>query len=215
MLFRHLAASAALMLCTTAAFSQQNAPREGFYLGVDAGQATIDLFSAEGLSLVERGDDTSTSYKFRVGYRFSRYFTLETGYADLGDFSSELFIPCPPVIGLDCSFDVDTAIDGAFINAIGTLPLGEHVYLSATLGGFYRQVESTTVIGSAAPERATDSGTVAQYGVGIGFPLNDRFEITVDVMRTGEIGFSYASAPSFDTTGGEFTVISAGARFIF
>jgi hypothetical protein len=212
MSFRVLVASAALMLCTMTAFGQQ-AAREGFFLGVDAGKSTMDLFSAGSLSLRERGDDTSTSYKFRIGYRFSQYFTLETGYADLGDFSSELFVPCPAVIGIDCSYDVDTAIDGAFINAIGTLPVGEHVYLSATLGLFFRQVEATTVIGSEAAERATDSGEVAQYGIGIGFPIDERFEITVDVMRTGDITFTYASAPSF--TGGEFTTISAGARFIF
>jgi OOP family OmpA-OmpF porin len=213
MLFRTLAASAALMLCSTTAVGQQAAPREGFFLGVDAGKSTIDLFSAGSLSLVERGDDTSTSFKFRIGYRFSRYFTLETGYADLGNFSAELFVPCPAVVGIDCSFDVDTGINGAFVNAIGTLPVSEHVYLSATLGLFFHQVESTTVIGSAAPERATDSGEVALYGIGIGFPIDERFEITVDVMRTGDINFTYASAPSF--TGGEFTTISAGARFIF
>jgi OmpA-OmpF porin, OOP family len=186
-------------LLASTAFGQNAVPRTGLFVGAEGGPSDLERFATTyvllgGSGSGSRSDDSSIAYKLRIGYRLSRYFTLEAGYANLGSFSSELFVPCV---------------------AHGTLPIGERFYLSATVGGFFRHAESTSVIGSEPPGHASDSGTVGQYGIGLGFPLTERFEITLDWMRTGDISFEYEDVATFGSNGGEVTIISAGARFIF
>jgi OmpA-OmpF porin, OOP family len=206
-------------LFASTALGQNAAPHTGFFVGVDAGQSDLESFTTSPYQLFDgsngNGDDRSTAFKLRAGYRFSRYFTLETGYAALGGFSTELFVPCVAQVGVDCSYDIDTSIDGAFVNAVGTLPIGQHFYFSATVGGLFWKVETTSVIGTEPPGHESDSGAVAQYGIGLGFPLTERFEITLDWMRTDNIDFEYDDVATFGSYGGEITIISAGARFIF
>jgi len=212
MVFRTLTAAAILALGTTAVVA---APHEGFYVGADAGQAKLDGYADHHGARLSPSDDTATAYTILAGYRFSKYFALETGYADLGDFTAVVAAPCPAVLPApDCTIDVDTRMSGAFVNAIGALPLGEHAYLSATLGAFYHNAETTAVLDSNVAH-TKDSGTVAHFGIGLGFPVSERFEITVDWMRLQEIDVSTSSSPSPYTYDAGFSVLTAGARFFF
>jgi OOP family OmpA-OmpF porin len=152
-----------------------------------------------------------------VGYRFSRYFALEGGYTDLGDFGSNLNLlctvnpPCPEI-------HVKTSIDGFLVNAVGIWPIAEHFELNASGGLIYREFESrptspATVIGS----NSSETGTVMKFGLGLGVPINERLEIGLDVTQYREIGLGFVSEANqvSAVNEGESTVVSLGLRWKF
>src|SRR5690348_9359448 len=55
-----------------------------FYLGADLGQTRMDLPDVIGFTSPQ--DDQSFTWSLRLGYRFNRYFAVEGGYTDFGDF---------------------------------------------------------------------------------------------------------------------------------
>ena len=86
MILRHIAAGTLLLCLATSSFAQDAPRRPKWYVDFGAGEAALDHDEQGFTSL----DDTSTSWSFRVGYKFSRFVALELGYIDIGDFSSML-----------------------------------------------------------------------------------------------------------------------------
>src|SRR5687767_7898130 len=108
---RQLFATNSVFLCLAAAgaCAQDPGGERKWYLGLDVGQAKLDHATAfeEESDL----DDTSTAYTLRVGYQFNRYFALEGGYTDLGDFDATVTPVCIPEQPCP-SFGIRTSIDG-------------------------------------------------------------------------------------------------------
>ena len=89
---RTVAALAALLFATTAAFAQAPAGTQKIYVGVQVGQSRLDR---EDFNESVVRDDEATAYSLLVGYRFSRYFAMEAGYANLGEYTAEFPLFCP------------------------------------------------------------------------------------------------------------------------
>jgi hypothetical protein len=208
--------AAALMLAVSGTATAQQSATSGFYVGADIGQSKLGNYGFGDQEAFATRDDTDTSFRFNVGYRFSEYFTLETGAADFGSFDTDVAMVCIAIVGVDCTHRVSTSMDGAFINAMGTWPLGRHVYLSATVGAFYYRADTRVALDTTTTAaRTSDSGTVAQYGVGVGFPINDRFTITLDWQRIeGASIHPWPVSPSLRHDA-DLTNLTAGVRFFF
>jgi OmpA-OmpF porin, OOP family len=77
-----------------AAVGTASAVDHGFYAGVDAGLASypdhLDIDLSRTIYKVESSTHKDFAWTFTAGYRFNRYFALEAGFSDLGQFSSTL-----------------------------------------------------------------------------------------------------------------------------
>jgi OmpA-OmpF porin, OOP family len=219
-----VALAALLCLATVDALAQGIGGARKWYVGLDVGQSKLDR-EATIWEFAEL-DDTSTAFTARVGYRFSRYFALEGGYTDLGDFDATLNLACIPESPCP-SFGISTSIDGFLANAVGIWPIAEHFELSASAGLIYREFEArTTTSPSTFPSTssatfisssASDTDTVMKFGIGIGVPINNQWEIGLDVTQYREIGLGFTSQANDVSVikEGESTVVSLGFRWKF
>ena len=204
------------MFLVLAAVTAQAADHK-FYLGLDVGQANFDpteIFDNQ----VESKDDHSTTFTVKIGYRFSRFFALEGGYTDLGDYDATLLGNCLPTLPPTCSPDVQThtSIDGVMLTAVGIWPLTDHFQLTANAGAIYREVDYRYGIPTDR-QSLSEKGTVMRYGVGAGFPVNDRFELGLDWVSYREVGVGIAASSGqiHTVNDGESSVITLGARWRF
>jgi hypothetical protein len=161
-------------------------------------------------------DDDSTAYTLLVGYRFSRYFVMEAGYANLGEFTAEFPLFCPG--GSGCASDIGkTSVDGLVLNAIGIWPVARHFQLKASVGLNYHDLNASLMVaGSETPRRFSANDTAFSAGLGIGVPVNERLELGLDLTRYRQL----APDLSFDEELGQVyetnaTVVTLGARYRF
>jgi OOP family OmpA-OmpF porin len=194
-----------LSLCPAGAFGQGSIGRD-WYAGVDYGESRLDsdsLYSAD-------RDDTSDTWSIRFGYRFTRYFALEAGYIDIGDFSESFAGPC-----MGCGGGSTTSIDGLLVNAIGTWPVAEHFHLKGVLGATYREL-NVSVVGSGFRNQWSEKTTIFSFGAGIAIPINERFEIDVDYTHYREIGLGLTVGSSLGVyDNAESNLATLGLRFRF
>lgn len=104
-----------------------SAQEGGWYLGVGAGQVTVEesTFDLEG---------TDTAYKAFVGYQFNRHFGLEGGYFDGGAPGDS--------IG---TIYAETDVSAFHLSATALVPIGEHFALLARAGALYWDSDATVV----------------------------------------------------------------------
>ncbi|HET9822966.1 MAG TPA: outer membrane beta-barrel protein [Burkholderiaceae bacterium] len=119
---------------------------QGLSVGGSLGTSHYKGDAIGGLSTDRSGD----AGKVYGGYSFSPNFGLELGYATLGKFSSA----ADSLKG-----------KGAYLDAVGTWPLGTKVSLLGRVGAFGGRLES----GLAG---ATDSGTNVKVGAGLQYDVD-------------------------------------------
>lgn len=210
--------SCALLACLAASSAlAQGAGTRHFYLGVDVGRSDLDGSGAFD-GVFDITNDDATAFSLELGYRFNRNFAIAAGYADLGEYDGALagaciavtsVVPCP-------SFDTRTAIDGVIVSAVGTWPLSAHFQFTANAGAFYREAKLNYPATNGAPNAYSEKGTVWKFGIGVGIPINDRFEIGLDLTQYRNIGIQinmpYVADP--DTVSeGDATVVTLGVRW--
>lgn len=151
---RVLVAGAALLSAT--AFAQDT----GFTLGANLGGAHWKGNDAGGLAV----DSSDTGGKIFGGYRFSPYFGVEAGYADLGKFSGP---------------SGNLKANGYFVDAVGTWPLaGTGLSLLGRVGAFDGKLRSDT-LGVVDHERSTN----LKVGAGLQYDLNPRLALRTEWER--------------------------------
>jgi OmpA-OmpF porin, OOP family len=210
--------SLACMAClvATSAFAQ-GAGDHHFYVGADAGWSNLhdsgDFDVQQGVD-----DDQSITFSVRLGYRFNRYFSLEAGYTDLGEFDATPSVACPAIYppGSCAAFDASTSIDGVTLGAVGTWPVSRHFQLEASAVAIYREVEYSYG-GASGLGSLSEEGTAWKLGLGVGVPINDRFELGLELAQYRDVGIRIgAGANGVDTSNdGYATVITLGARLFF
>lgn len=209
--------SLACVACLAASSALAQADNRNFYAGVDAGWSNLH---DSGDFDVQAGvdDDQSITFSVKFGYRFNRYFSLEAGYTDLGEFDSTPSVVClaiyPP--GSCPAFDASTSIDGVTLGAVGTWPVSRHFQLEASAAAIYREVEYSYG-GASGGGSFSEKGTVWKLGFGVGVPINDRFEVGLELAQYRDVGIRIgAGANGVQTSNdGYATVITLGARLFF
>lgn len=119
---------------------------EGLSIGGSIGSSHYRGDDVGGLST----DRSDTGGKLYGGYSFTPNFELELGYATLGKFSS-------PAGGLRGR--------GTYLDAVGTLPLGDNFSLLGRVGVFRGRAENTFSGG-------TDTGTNMKIGAGVQYDFD-------------------------------------------
>jgi OOP family OmpA-OmpF porin len=200
--------------------SGQRIATQAFYLGFDLGSARLEadsnqFFGASGGR--QSGDDTG--FKLRAGYQFSRYFAMELGFVDFGQFSiDDTPYQCPPSVPGPCTFDIRSKTRGPFVNVVLTWPLTDQWGLNARLGALNARVstrEQSSVAGELA-SRSSDTNVALQYGLGVSYQLNARLGLGLDWAQYDQIGLGlglYGGPAVFDL--GSSKLLSLGVTYRF
>ena len=134
-----LVVAGAAMLGAAGAFAQAG---NGFYAGGSVGNSHWKGSDLGGLA----NDGSDTGLKVYGGYAFTPNLGLELGYADLGEFNGPLG---------------SLKANGAYLDAVGTVPLGMNFSALGRVGLFNGRLESN-VAGLSDRDRST------KWKVGLG-----------------------------------------------
>jgi len=115
-------------------------------------------------------DESDTGYRVFGGYDFSKYFGIEGGFSDFGEFA----ISSVPV-------SAKVSVDGFDLSLVSKLPMSSAVSLMGRLGVLFWDAEvSVSAIGFPIA-RESDDGNDVLFGLGGEFnflPLRMRAEFT-------------------------------------
>ena len=186
---RSLVVMLALAFCVPGAFARQPGK---WYAGLDIGQAKLDRSGGAQSGL----DDTSVSYAVLAGYRFSRFFALEAGYTDFGDFSLQ---------------DFKSSSQGFMINTRVIWPVAKHFELDAVLGGTWitRDISLSGVGSSDA------NGFVPRVGLGFAIPVNDRLAFNFEWTQNVDWDLGIETEPDLALFSDDTSMYSLGVRWRF
>lgn len=114
-------------------------------------------------------DAAQDGFKLKLGYRYSRYFAVETGYADFGSVSVRAPFGAMPARGR--GFSMET---------VGTIPLWTRVALYGRFGA-WRSESGTTLL--SAGEGSYRPGAGLRYGLGVKYDLTRRVGVQAEMER--------------------------------
>jgi len=140
---------------------------DGFYAAASIGSASLD----DDFDGLEINDDT-TAYRLTAGWQANRYFALEVGYHNFGDFEQSFTID-------GISGKAKLSADGYTLGVTGRYPLWSKVDLMGRAGAFFWDGEADiNNVSQATPE---DSNLF--FGLGLSYDLSDSFAVTTDWTR--------------------------------
>lgn len=160
----------------------------GWYLGGNLGQssATIDEdkiranLASSGLTMTSiDSDEREFGYKVFGGYQFNRYFALEGGYFDLGEFGFTATTSPPGTL------NGEMGLTGMFVDPVLILPITERFSALGRIG--FSSVEAQSSFGatgsvSAPPNREKRSSNY-KYGLGLQFAVTEHFDLRAEAER--------------------------------
>ena len=144
----------------------------GWYIGVNAGQARTKIDDARiaggllgnGFTVTSiSNDEHHFGFKAFGGYEFNRYFSLEGGYFDLGQFGFTANTTPPG------SLRGNIKIKGGNFDLVGSVPIGDKFSLFARAGLNYADAKDTfTGSGAVTVVDRSPHKSAANYKFGFG-----------------------------------------------
>lgn len=144
----------------------------GWYVGANIGQSnakiddekiTSGLLGAGFTTTSIADDERDLGYKLFGGYQFNRYFALEGGYVDLGQFGFTATTAPPGTLS------GNIRLKGLNLDAVGILPLTERFSAFGRIGVNYAEAkDSFSGTGFVNVMNPDESKRAANYKVGLG-----------------------------------------------
>ena len=188
---KNLKIPATLGLAILAVLASTNAAaaEPGFYGGFNVGQsmATIDderitanLLSQGFTGVSIEDDDRDIGFKLFGGYQFNRYFALEGGYFNLGEFGyTATTVPAGTLTG-------DIKLQGVNLDLLGILPFTEKFSAFARVGVNYAEAKDTfastgaVIVTNPNPSKRD---TNYKFGVGLQYDLTEKLGMRLEAER--------------------------------
>jgi OmpA-OmpF porin, OOP family len=166
-----IAGASAGSLVSGSALAQEN--DKGFYIGGGVGQFNLKLDDVDQTDeAIERLDDSDTSWKGFVGYRFNQYFAVEGAYVDFGR-------PSDRFTTAGSGGDFSAELSGFEPSVIGTIPIGP-LELFGKIGYLFYDVKASVDLDNGPGFDSSSSEQDLTYGGGVGMTffghLNARLE---------------------------------------
>lgn len=147
-------------------------------------------FSSSPIAALASGSAADNTYRFKLGYKYSRYFAVETQF---NDFSrpSEMF-------GSPASLASNFRSTGFGVDTIATLPVWRFSFYGRM--GAYRGDGRNPFSAYSTSLLADNSshGTRLRYGLGVRYEFTKAFGIHADVERYSPLGSPLAGEPESD-----------------
>lgn len=173
-------------------------PATSWYVGAGFGQTwaiipdqtvdTIDsvLSAANGatFSVLDK-DKHSSEVKFFAGYTFNPYFSVEGGFASLGD--SKVSMDFRNGLNSVGTFNMQYKMSAIFIDAVGSLPVSDNWSFIGRIGVAYNKVDTkfngspTTFVISS--NDSSETKIREKFGAGIDYKLNPEFTARLEWER--------------------------------
>ncbi|MCW5592169.1 MAG: outer membrane beta-barrel protein [Burkholderiales bacterium] len=113
-------------------------------------------------------------FKLKLGYRYSRYLAVETGYASFGSLSG----------GPNFGAMATPRGRGFSMDTIGTLPLWRHTAVYGRFGAWYSGA-GVSLLGATDPTLRSGSGL--RYGLGVKYDLTRSVGLQAELERFAPI----------------------------
>lgn len=199
----------------------QDAPTTKWYVSADVGKAKNGVSSyAYGLPDSPR-DEKSEVYRVRAGYQFWRFFAMEGGYADLGNYSNNVRMDCSVSPSVECIPDFRSSVDlkAWTVNAVASYSFGDRLSVRAQLGWMYRTKDTHQVPVTGDDWRRSSSQILPVFGFGASFALQPRLELYGEwnkfVGKKPGYGDGNPSPPGSITDESDVEAFSLGVRWRF
>ena len=163
------------------------------FIGVSAGQSTIDITCSVGNSC----DDTDSAWKIYGGLEVNEYISMEVGYADLGRAK------------ISGATSGTAEVNGMTIQLVGTYAINPSFTLMGRGGMNILNLELDGTVANTASNNAGDTDIAWSLGLGAQYNLSKSIGIRAEFER-------YFSVGDASTTGeADVDLISAGIVFKF
>ncbi len=162
---------------------------EGFYVGVNVGQANYDINANEFASAIgdiatvvsSSVDDSDTSLSFTLGYQLNPNISFEGGLINLGEFGVDTTVYENPYF-IDVNLAVET--DGLFFDVKGQVPINEVFGVYGKIGILKWESDITATasvadLGSYSASDSIDDDDVF-YGIGGSILINNSLALNID-----------------------------------
>lgn len=156
----------------------------GFYAGASLGKASIEVDDAG-------FDADDTAFKVFGGYTFNPNFAVELAFVD-GGKPDERF----------GAGQVEVAVDGLNLSAVGRLPVNDKFSVFGKLGFASYDVEAKGRIGNTVVASESGSDEDLSYGIGAAFNITPAIEVR-------------AEYEAIDVSDGSFSLLSVGGVYRF
>lgn len=161
----------------------------GWYTGANVGlsrahihdRQIIDGLLGDGyLTPSYRDDEHDIGFKLFGGYQFGRYFALEGGYFNLGEFGFDATtLPAGTLSG-------NIELHGVNLDAVGILPLGRRLSAFGRVGVNYAEAETsfsgTGAVNVLDPDRSQRAANY-KFGFGLGYDFTDALGMRLEAER--------------------------------
>lgn len=178
----------ALLAASAAQVAVADEPR--WYLGANVGETESDLdVERQAGDLTDVGanhtlinlDDTDRGFKLYGGYEFNRWFAVEAGIFDLGDFVYNTAVATP-----DGSFNGLLKLRGINVDLVASVPFTERLSGFAKVGVNYAEARNSfgstgAVTLARASEKERDLN--GKIGAGLQYAFNDNWALRVEAER--------------------------------
>ena len=188
---------------TDSAFVNPDWANSAWYMGAGVGRSRAKIYNNDfarrmadaGLPLNSyNADNRDTGYKLFVGKQLNRYFAIEAGYFDLGEFSFDA------TTSGNRALRGETDFRGVNLDLVGQLPLGERLSLLARAGVQYTKARthfSGNVLNAVSNLNPPNEGRRhGKLGLGVEYKFTEalaaraeieRYRVTDGVQNNGDI----------------------------
>jgi hypothetical protein len=174
----HCLLLAVLATASFTAVAQDDRNRRGAFIGVGAGQFNLDvdnLGDLEDAAATVRDSDDNV-WKLFVGYRFTRWLSIEAAYVDLGDPGDSF-----DASGSDGNYRI--GMSGFAPALIGSIPVGP-IEIFGKVGRYYYDVDTRIEFDSPGSDISTSySRDDTMYGAGISGVVFRRLELRGEYQK--------------------------------
>jgi len=192
--------------------------QKGWYIGLEAGKSSADAKVEEyifGGDVTAEETGSSSGIHLRGGYQFGRFFAMEVGYTDLGDFEYS-FDPddCPFGDPGPCPFNVSTSFTGFTASLVGIVPVGERWSLHGRFGIFNMKADSRQLAGEDLQDSQKEEGL--QFALGAGLQLDEHWQFLFDFSSYDQLDFGLGSNVTGDFGSydvGDMKLLSIGINY--
>lgn len=185
----HVSKVLGLFVLAAAASQFATAKDSGWYVGGNVGQSygaidrteiTSSLLNSGFTTTAFDDDERDTGYKLFGGYQFNRYFAIEGGYFDLGEFG---FTATTLPTG---TLDGQIEIEGLNLDLVGLIPVTDRFSVFGRVGAQYAEAEDrfrgTGSVNVMNPD-PDESDTNYKAGLGLQYAMTRSVDVRLEVER--------------------------------
>jgi OmpA-OmpF porin, OOP family len=149
-------------------------------------------FESEALSSPSAFHAADSGYRFKLGYKYSRYLSVESEFVDFGRNPADLFASPGNLASAfrSTGFGIDT---------VATMPIWRSFSFYGRMGAYHGDARSafatysTSLLGDGASR-----GTRWRYGLGMRYDFTKAFGIHAELERYSPLGTPLGNEPDSD-----------------